>query len=370
MSSTTADVTIVREYFAALRRVRVMKCGELVELLDSGRGRLAGRFGYVPPPQKHSFRISPGQGVQLWVRVRPPHDLYCPREACTDTMVHAVLLYRGLDGKYCFFDSNFAIAPTPEVEAAVARSGMGPVHYRLQRPGIQGVGVATCQYYCLAFMSFIVQHPHLPTRRLIGKFVKAMRQQRDVKAVRLSRELFDEAGIVRDFESTGAPVHGHYQPTTIRKRKRDGSWPMKKQRIVDSYTQNTQEQIKSLMTPAYGHCQPTSVGRRSRSWMRHMKRLRMVDSYLKTKEQDTSMLNTGSTPWLAQKEAGSHGLFPRIHCDNSSRSNSYGSTSTNANVSRAAPMAITSCLRHNITTGSVKTRPFFRVNTTHRQSCK
>ncbi|XP_050698760.1 uncharacterized protein LOC126986529 [Eriocheir sinensis] len=281
MANTTEDVTIVQEYFPALRRVRVMHCGELMELLDSGRGRLAGRFRYVPPAVKHSFRLSPGRGVQLWVREWPPHSLYCPPEPCTDAMVHAVLLYRGLDGEYCFFDSNFATAPTPEVMAAVTRSGTSRVHYLLERPGIQGVGVATCQYYCLALMSFIVQHPNLPTSWLIREFVEAMQPQRDGKAVRLSREIFREAGIVTDFESAGTRVHGSYQPA---------SRPYAVHGRCQPTTVHVRYQSTTVPEPVHGRYQPASVRKTERDRRRTMKRQRISNRCLKTQEQIGSLL--------------------------------------------------------------------------------
>lgn len=284
MANTTDEVTIVQEYFPALRRVRVMRCREVMALLDSGRGRLSGRFDHVPLAQKQSFRLSPGRGVQLWVTELPPHSLYCYPEPCTDAIVHAVVLYRGLDGEYCFFDSNFAIAPTPAVTAAVTRSGTSSVSYLLQRPGIQGVGVATCQYHCLAFMSFIVQHPHLPTKGLIREFVLHMLPERDVKAVRLSQEIFREAGIVTDLESAGPRVHGCHQPACqssfFRQRRKAG--------VLNGRCQPTtmhgRHQAPTVPEPMHRRYQPTSVRKPTESDRSAVKTQHISNRHLKTLE--------------------------------------------------------------------------------------
>lgn len=247
MNAMTPEVELLGEYFPALRNVRLLYTHEVVNLLESGRGRLAKKFGWVPPAQRHTFRLCPGQGVQLYVEARPPHPLYCPGEPSRAAMVHAVLLYRGLDGEYCFFDSNFSIAPTSEVLAAVTRSGAAPIYWRGVQYGVQGVGLNTCQYYCLAFMSFVAQNRHLPTRWLIGEFVDSMRPQGDLKAVLVSQEVFDEAGIIKDLEGAGTPVHAFATPAPSR-RQRGRRRPAERRRVVSKYLKAlTRAQVRALL---------------------------------------------------------------------------------------------------------------------------
>lgn len=250
MAQTTApDVYIEGEFFPALRRVRVLYISETLELLDAGRGRLAGRFGYVTAAHKHSFRLPRGRGVQLFVQRQPPYQLWCPWEASPVAEVHAVVLYRGMDGEYCFFDSDFDTVPTPEVVEAAQRSGGAVIHYRYENPGIQGVGLRTCQNFCLAFMSFVVQHPGLPTGSLIREFVAWIRPRRDEEAVLVTQELFDEAGIVKDLEGSGLPVQDYLPaPARLRERRHARTRPVQRRRVVSKFLRRlTRQQVRTLL---------------------------------------------------------------------------------------------------------------------------
>ena len=161
------EVSIEGEYLPALKDVRVMYTTEALKLLYSGRGRLAGRLFCVGSANKLTYRLRPGQGVLLYISGIDPRRLVHFGEFSGEGIVHAVVLYRGLDGDYCFFDSNFQHVPNDEVVAATVRSGPGQVYWYNAQYGMQGVGLGTCQYHCLAFMSFVVQHSHLPTWALI-----------------------------------------------------------------------------------------------------------------------------------------------------------------------------------------------------------
>lgn len=166
-------------------------------------------------------------------------------------MLHAVVLYRGLDGDYCFFDSNFKCSPSEELKAVMVRSGPGLVYWSQKRYGIQGVALSSCQYHSLAFMAFVVQNSKLPTKDLITQYVKYMGPLADEKAVRLTQALFDEAGIVIDFNSADrhTPLHSpRISGGTKRGRQERDPKPAKKRRVVSKYLEGlTPQQVSTLM---------------------------------------------------------------------------------------------------------------------------
>lgn len=216
-------------------------------MLESGRGRLADKFSYVKGHERHQFRLVPGKGLLLYMEVDFPNKLFCPGDDYTKVL-HAVVLYRGLDGEYCFFDSNSLFVPTFEVLAAVMRSGMAAVHYSQERYGVQGRNIQSCQYHCLAFMSFVVQHRKMPTASLHREFVSTMRPQGDLKAVLISQEIYDEAGFIIDFESGPTPFIQNSSSEDGGRRKRGRKRPLESQRVVSQYLRGlSRQQVQTLL---------------------------------------------------------------------------------------------------------------------------
>lgn len=121
-------VEVLGEYYPALHDVRCMYDTEALCLLQSRHGCLANTFSCVMVQEKDSFQVLPGRGAQLYLAGPEPERLVF-WDSVVETMLHAVVLYRGLDGDYCFFDSTFYRSPCGEVIAAAQRSGPGNMYW-------------------------------------------------------------------------------------------------------------------------------------------------------------------------------------------------------------------------------------------------
>ena len=240
LKSKEDEVEVLGEYYPALRHVRVMYNVEVLALLQSQHGCLARKFFCVTVESKDTFKLLPGTGVQLYLSGPEPERLYFFGDSGA-TELHAVLLYRGQDGDYCFFDSNFYRSPSEEVLEAARRSGPGRMYWCYLKYGIQGVNMRSCQYYCVAFMTFVARHSDLPTERLIEAFRQSMALQADEMAVRLTQEAFDDAHLVVDFHMTAEdfPLQG-----LDSLESRTGQEP----RVISKYFAGlTQAQVSTLL---------------------------------------------------------------------------------------------------------------------------
>ena len=104
--SENDKVEVLGEYYPALHDVRCMYDTETLLLLQSHHGCLANSFTCVMVQEKDTFQVLPGKGVQLYL-AGPEPECLAFWDSVVETMLHAVVLYRGLDGDYCFFDSTF-----------------------------------------------------------------------------------------------------------------------------------------------------------------------------------------------------------------------------------------------------------------------
>ena len=129
----------------------------------------------------------------------------------------------------------------------MVRSGSGLVQWSNQRYRDTGRRPYSYQYHSLAFMGFVVQNSSLPTKDLITEYVKYMGPLADEKAVRLTQELFDEAGIIMDFNNADrhTPLHSpRISGGTKRGRQERDPKPVKKRRVVSKYLEDlTPQQV-------------------------------------------------------------------------------------------------------------------------------
>ena len=240
------EVQLLGEYYPGLEDVRTMYGSEAYQLLESQHGCLANKFFYVTAETRDTFRLRKGTGFLLHLMRPPAECLYVQGSSARPSMLHAVVLYRGLDGDYCFFDSTFSRLPCDEVVAAAWRSGPGRMHWCDLPYGMQGVGMNTCQYHCVAFMTFVARHSHTRTPKLIPEFKKYLKcLQADQMVVSLTQEAYDEACLEMDF-TTGphdVPVH---RPDMLPRQAQEEEPPW----MAKYLPHMTQAQLNALLAKA------------------------------------------------------------------------------------------------------------------------
>ena len=236
------EVQLLGEYYPGLEDVRTMYGREAYELLESKHGYLANRFFYVTAKTRNTFRLRKGTGFLLHLIRSPAECLYVQGEPPSRSMLHAVVFYRGLDGDYCFFDSTFSRRPCDEIVAAARRSGPGQMYWCDLQYGLQGVGMNTCQYYCVAFMTFVARHSTMRTGKLIPEFIRYLKcLQPDRLVVNLTQKAYDEARVLKSFTTGPRDLPVHAQSLQPRKRRRTEREPP----LMSKYlTDLTQAQVK------------------------------------------------------------------------------------------------------------------------------
>lgn len=119
--------------------------------------------------------LDPGQGLII---------LYL-KGYCT----HGVVLWRGEDGEFIFFDSNSWPAPK-EVDQYVRAKGYPS--YSVMPCAIQSPGIRSCGYHCLAFVDFVSRNPQIPTSELPHHYPPKSYCPPDVAVVHIVEEMCTE----------------------------------------------------------------------------------------------------------------------------------------------------------------------------------
>ena len=189
-----------------LSQIRMLRINEINSLLLTFRFNPLINFTYLQSQKAiNNLRYIPqGYGLIIYLQFNPCNKKYSKVVSVEEIekqcikMVHCVILYRGKDGDFFYFDSNNVECPE-DVKKILERFGTTECYYL--QSAMQSPSLNTCAYHCLAFMKYTSLHNNKVTSMInkdYPKWVNHRSEHYDLCVIQIAGALLNQVYNVVD----------------------------------------------------------------------------------------------------------------------------------------------------------------------------